>query len=599
MSTKEVGTELLGDYLLIKELGQGMMGKVFLTQHRFLKKLFVLKMLPAELSQNVPFIQRFEKEVALLATLDHPSIAKLHNVVFLDGKYYLVAECLTNSKAEVTTLTDYLHKKVRLEEDEIVLIARQIASALDYAHKKNFGDEPLAHRGIKFNNILLDPSDSLKVKITDFGLSRIMGLGAVMSRSYRILWEMMAFQAGFDHEDLFIDKFGTGAGDLEALKDSFYQYYAFLAPEQKGRDDDSRDMDVKADVYAFGVLLYFLLVGFFPEGFFPMPSECNLKLKLNWDPLIKACLNMHAEKRPLYLEDLIENISPYQDSETLRPLIKPQEIKRPTYEPDPAAVFQTDKTVAVYTPKQAEIKEVEPLLTEMAVIEGGTFLRGSNHGARDEMPRHAIHLPSFAIDTHPVTNEQFVRFLTVMGGEKDANNNDMIRLRDSRIRRNGGKLIIESGYAKHPVVGVTWYGTTAYAKWVGKRLPLEAEWEIAAVGGVEGAQYPTGDNLERSEANFFHSDTTAVMSYPPNAYGLYDMAGNVYEWCMDWYGYHYYETSMQEPDHPMGPPQGVYRVLRGGCWKSLKEDMRCSHRHRNNPGSMNGTYGFRCAADVK
>ncbi|HRD55499.1 MAG TPA: formylglycine-generating enzyme family protein, partial [Parachlamydiaceae bacterium] len=111
--------------------------------------------------------------------------------------------------------------------------------------------------------------------------------------------------------------------------------------------------------------------------------------------------------------------------------------------------------------------------------------------------------------------------------------------------------------------------------------------------------YPTGNEIEKSQANFFSSDTTAVMSYPPNEYGLYDMPGNVYEWCYDWYGYNYYEVSIQEPENPMGPLQGVYRVLRGGCWKSLKEDLRCSRRHRNNPGTVNSTYGFRCVTDVQ
>src|SRR5690606_37401463 len=107
-------------------------------------------------------------------------------------------------------------------------------------------------------------------------------------------------------------------------------------------------------------------------------------------------------------------------------------------------------------------------------------------------------------------------------------------LRDSRIKRSNGKLTIESGYAKHPVVGVTWYGAVAYAKWIGKRLPTEAEWEAAANAGRD-AIFPTGQEIERSQANFFSSDTTAVMSYPPNPFGLYDLVGNVYEWCQDWY----------------------------------------------------------------
>ena len=160
-------------------------------------------------------------------------------------------------------------------------------------------------------------------------------------------------------------------------------------------------------------------------------------------------------------------------------------------------------------------------------------------------------------------------------------------------------MSIESGYAKHPVVGVSWYGAVAYAKWIGKRLPTEAEWETACKGGEDLHIYPTGSEIEKHQANFFSSDTTSVMSYPANDYGLYDMVGNVYEWCQDWYGYNYYEASMQEPDQPQGPLQGVYRVLRGGCWKSLKEDLRCSHRHRNNPGCENRTYGFRCAADAE
>jgi formylglycine-generating enzyme required for sulfatase activity len=236
-------------------------------------------------------------------------------------------------------------------------------------------------------------------------------------------------------------------------------------------------------------------------------------------------------------------------------------------------------------------------MTDVVSIQDGVFYRGSNHGCRDESPRHAIKLGAFSVDVHPVTNEQFVRFLDFLGEEKDRQNHDIIRLKDSRIKKSAGRFTIERGYAKHPVVGVTWYGATAYAAWIGKRLPTEAEWETACCGGLENPTYPCGEDIEKTQANFFSSDTTPVMSYPPNELGLYDMAGNVYEWCSDWYEYNYYEYSAQEPDFPKGPIQGVYRVLRGGCWRSLKEDLRCSKRHRNNPGAANGTYGFRCAKD--
>ena len=475
---------------------------------------------------------------------------------------------------------------------------------------------------------------------------------------------------------------------LIPLHTSFLQNYAFLAPEQK-RLDNPYPLNAKADVYAFGVLAYFLLMNELPEGIFDLPSSRDL-ISYQWDKLITECLQAHPDKRPAHLKILLDSIQivkkensvekielfsefdslsllkpetpeeiamkyaisseevsslkidkalyeVFQDSvqespqevvqeeesvlskgggalsvsmndqqgsalvkeaAQLKPSIKVSQLERPQTDLDPGAIFQVSATVKAYNPEPRDIANIKPILTEMVIVPEGSFFRGSHDGNRDEMPRHQVAIRSFAIDIHPVTNDQFVRFLEVMGGEKDSNHNDIIRLRDSRIKRSAGKLSIESGYAKHPVVGVTWYGAVAYAKWIGKRLPTEAEWEIASRGKRENTLYPTGDDIEKSQANFFSSDTTAVMSYAPNGYGLYDMVGNVYEWCHDWYGYNYYEISVQEPDNPQGPLQGVYRVLRGGCWKSLKEDLRCSRRHRNNPGTVNGTYGFRCATGV-
>lgn len=353
-----------------------------------------------------------------------------------------------------------------------------------------------------------------------------------------------------------------------------------------------------ASIVSFGQIAYFLMTKEWPEGYFPLPTEINLKLDKKWDEFIKGCLHHKPSKRFGSFFDICALLEKYKAQPCiLKPIIKPQIVERPEFEPNPGQIFQQELIVAKYMPQTKATSDIEPLLSEMIVIPAGEYERGSTTGSRDEMPKHKVQLSAFALDIHPVTNEQFVRFLEVMGGEKDAQNNDMIRLKDSRIKRVAGKLMIESGYAKHPVVGISWYGAQAYAKWIGKRLPTEAEWEVAA-SCMKNYQYPTGENIEKSVANFFFSDTTPVMSYKPTEIGLYDMAGNVYEWCSDWYGVHYYEVSMQEPYNPKGPVQGVYRVLRGGCWKSLKEDLRVSHRHRNNPFAVNSTYGFRCAADA-
>lgn len=640
-----------GDYTIIKQIGQGCLGTVYLAEHRFIKRHYALKVLSENLSSDKGFIQRFEREMTALASLEHPHIVKIHNVSFADGYYFVVMDCIVDAYGETTNLGEYLRvHQSKMQEGEFISIISQIASALDYAHQKKVGDQYLIHRNLKLNNILVGKKEGgLHVYISDFGLSHILGEGAILTKTYKVLADTLSIDVNSPSQDML---------KLSKLHDSFLQNYSFLAPEQKDLLNKHL-LTPKVDTYAFGILVYYLLTKKYPEGIFPMPSKLGIHLQCDWDTLLYKCLQSNSNMRassliealgclktqikskpvqevhnlaapqaplrspsfastyqetqeykapePIYTQTaLLEPVETEEHypvhvmpSHELKPILKPTEIKRPMYEEDPSSIFQLESTVARYIPKEKEVSDTEPLLTEMVIIPGGEYYRGSNTGGRDERPKHLIRINSFALDIHPITNEQFVRFLEVMGGEKDANNNDIIRLRECRIKRLGGKLVIESGYSKHPVIGVSWYGATAYAKWVGKRLPTEAEWEIAATSGIPDMIYPTGANIERTQANFFSSDTVNVMSYPCNQFGLYDMAGNVYEWCQDWYDYTYYEQSLQEPEDPQGPLQGVYRVLRGGCWKSLQDDLRCTHRHRNNPGTVNRTYGFRCAADVK
>ncbi|HSX12897.1 MAG TPA: bifunctional serine/threonine-protein kinase/formylglycine-generating enzyme family protein [Chlamydiales bacterium] len=593
--------DLLGDYTILKELGSGAFGTVYLAEHRFIKKIFALKVIPEIVSQDSSFVRRFETQIAKIANLDHPNIVKIHNVSCADGKYFVVMDPIVDSHFETMTIEKYLSKPLSEEVKEKIL--RDIASALDFAH-----DKGVFHGALKLSNILVNGD---QIVLSDFGITRLIGEGTCFLKICNEIAKAFLPQAQFSSERL-----------IQQSR-NFVRSFTFLAPEQKWLDGTI--VDEKADTYAFGVLSYFIFTGKMPEGHY----EQIPNTKQNWDLFIERCLHPSPHARPQKMifamnetlsvsrstelshlseiEEVVENtqqmafefqpLTPEKIS-NLKPVILPREIARPEYETDPGAIFHRDLLVSPYTPTITEVKEIEPILTPMVVVAGGKYMRGSTEGARDELPRHAIQLSSFALDIHPVTNEQFVRFLEVMGGEKDQNNNDIIRLKDARIKRHGNKLTIEAGYAKHPVIGVTWYGASAYAKWVGKRLPTEAEWEAAAGGGKEIALFPTGSDIDRTQANYFSTDTTAVKSYAANAFELYDMAGNVYEWCQDWYAYNYYDLSALEPENPKGPQQGVYRCLRGGCWKSLREDLRCSHRHRNNPGAVNSTYGFRCAADV-
>lgn len=763
----------LAEFQLIKSLGQGALGKAFLAEHSFMKKQFALKILPEDLAQDRAFITRFEQEISQLSSLDHPHLAKIHQVAFAEGCFYIVTDLAVGPEGEPVNLQQYLNvRKEELDEEETLSILTQVASALDYAHNRKRADgQGLAHLSLRPSNILLTGKFTQpRFVLTDFGLQRLIGPGRVLNYFMGGLSKEMTEEGGLSLEPGADAK----AHDLrvgEFRRQRFYSAFQFLAPEQKKGE---MSLGSACDVYAFGVLAYYLLVGEYPEGVFELPSLLRDDLELNWDRMIMSCLSANVARRPRSLMDLIEAVkssahaqeptktlppvsalksesglklvmssasqayhralegespslpgedsndaltapkdvfqpamgleaasaaasfpagvsalipnsslptkaltapsaskalevrnqessaaSPIASSSEAKPASShlvsshsgPSHLGRPglpgfgrglefpkktehTFNYPPQATLQdpsvdngSAKEVGSANPSAGSASvivknnpalgtisqvyvasstrpapaldsgtETDPLLTPMKAVAGGRHLRGSNDGSRDEMPRHAVVVADFNIDIHPVTNEQFVRFLRHCGVEKDESNNDMIRLKESRIKRAGGKLLIEPGYQRHPVVGVTWYGALAYCKWVGKRLPTEAEWEIAARAGLEETLYPTGENIEKTQANFFNNDTTAVMSYPPNGYGLYDMAGNVYEWCQDWYAYNTYELTASEPMMPQGPLQGVYRVLRGGCWKSLKEDLRCAHRHRNNPGAVNRTYGFRCAS---
>lgn len=585
---------LIGDYRITRHLGGSVLSEVYLAEHRFLHRQYALKLLSPVLTDQPGFNERFENLIGNIASLEHSHIVRIHNVGHADGHYFVVSDAVIDAHGTSTHLGQYLsHQGHRLDEAALFEILSQIAEALDYAHSTKVK----VHRGLKLSNILIrEGSAHPQAFISDFGISNVIGDLQCLTRLYGDVLvavaqaESDAAMLGEDHAS--IDT-SWHAATLESL--------SFLAPEQRRAE---AIISAAADAYAFGVVAYAIIIGEQPEGAFPLPSERVPEYRWDWDNLIKSCLQPDPQKRPSSLLAAVKavqvnsvRVEPAADF--VQPSLRPTgaRLERPEVDLNPEKAFQVDTSVKVYQPVQKDFSEVEPIATEMVVIPAGAYWRGSNDGKRDETPRHRITLRSYALDAHPVTNEQFVRFLTVMGGEKDSYHRDLIRLRDSRIKRSGGKLNIESGYHKHPVVGVTWYGAAAYARWVGKRLPTEAEWEIAANGGAEWP-FPTGENIDKALANYFSADTSPVTAHPANSLGLYDMAGNVYEWCYDWYDYNYYEKALQEPDNPEGPLQGVYRVLRGGCWKSLKEDLRCSRRHRNNPGAVNSTYGFRCASDI-
>ena len=217
---------------------------------------------------------------------------------------------------------------------------------------------------------------------------------------------------------------------------------------------------------------------------------------------------------------------------------------------------------------------IEEINKSMVYVEGGSFQMGSKK-SKDEKPIHTVTVSSFFMDKTEVTQAQYKK---VMG-------------------KNPSHF---SGCDDCPVERVSWHDATAFAQKVGKRLPTEAEWEYAARGGVKtnsGSSQTSyaGSNDLNSVA--WYGDNSGSKTHPvaqkqANALGLYDMSGNVWEWCSDWYSDSYYSESPQ--NDPQGPNSGSRRVLRGGSWVYYDPDCRVVNRYRSYPDVRNDfNIGFR------
>ena len=305
---------------------------------------------------------------------------------------------------------------------------------------------------------------------------------------------------------------------------------------------------------------------------------------------------------------------------------------------------------------------------DMVWIPGGTFLMGTNdkESFPNERPAHLVQVQGFYMDMHDVTNAQFAKFVEATGYVTTAERpinweelkkelppgtpkpddgalapgslvftptsgpvplNDLsawwrwLKGADWRHPKGPGSSI--QGRENHPVVHVSWYDAVAYAQWAGKRLPTEAEWEFAARGGLESKRYVWGDDFRpggRYMANTWQGvfpvgdtgedgfvGTSPVGSFPANGYGLYDMAGNVWQWCNDWYRVdaHVEAASQNVCRDPAGPaqsydpgdPYSPERVVKGGsflCNPSYCESYRPSARRGTPPDTGSSHTGFRC-----
>ncbi len=220
----------------------------------------------------------------------------------------------------------------------------------------------------------------------------------------------------------------------------------------------------------------------------------------------------------------------------------------------------------------------------MIYIPEGYFPMGTGSGEEDQKPMHYVFTSPFFIDKYEVTNSKYKQFI------ESTNHPAPKYWEDERFNQ-----------PDQPVVGVSWFDAMAYARWKGRRLPTEAEWEKAARGN-DGRLYPWGKKWEKGFNLFFvnifgmedrYKFTAPATYYQSGAspFGVLNMAGNVWEWCLDWYDPEYYKFS-PELD-PEGPEPKQMKVLRGGSWINNIDEVKATTRARNLPSVKNDIYGFR------
>lgn len=432
------------------------------------------------------------------------------------------------------SLSDLVKSKGRLPEERALRYVAQIASALKYMHEQRH----LCHFDVKPANILLNAYDN--AMLIDFGISK-----------------------NYDSNGNETSSTPVGMSEGFAPLEQYQQMVSEFSPA--------------SDVYALGATLFYLLMGKVPPSAISLVQGEELQFDTAVSDTVKQIVLsavVPAIKKRL---QSVEGFINLKDSDHVDKTTEKYESTSISDSPN-----STEETQIV-DKKNSIIDNpiIQKLLDDMVLVEGGTFAMGKNtFFYSDSNPQHHVTLSSFRICKFQVTQELW---LAVMGTNPSAMQGDKTR----------------------PVENVSWIDCQEFIDKLNRitgmifRLPTEAEWEFAARGGTHSYDYKySGWNYDVVVAwNLSNScgSTHPVGTKKPNELGLYDMSGNVFEWCMDWYdSYREIHTT-----NPKGPSSGKNRIIRGGAWNRLKEYCRVWSRGRALPEDRQSNLGFRLAMDAK
>ena len=611
------GTYLQGDkYRIIKTLGNGGFGITYLAEHELAgRNVCIKEFFPKEYynrdddSRNVSlgsngsaemmgrFKEKFIKEAKTIARLDHPNIIHIHDVFVENNTAYYVMEYI-----EGESLSDVVRRCGPLAEKDAVEYIRAVASALDYIHQRR-----IMHLDIKPANVMLRKEDNRAILI-DFGLSKQYDAEGNQTSSTPL---------------------GISAG---------------YAPMEQYQQGGVQEFSPETDIYSLGAALYYLVTGSVPpqaavivdSGIPALPAHLSSGVR----NAIERAMEVQRRRRPHSVKEFLalldgdgeatilppqQPLTPPSEDTIITPPVKeqpqvePRKAEQPKPTPTPTDPKKRSKwwlwllllLVAVggavgYMMSGGDNPEPEPTnnyteptnytdYTETAYgvdmsmvwVEGGSFTMGSDIGDSDEQLVHNVTLDGYWIGATEVTQAQWE---LVMGTD----------IRQQRDKADSSWPIYGEG-SNYPMYYVSYDEAKEFCRRLSERtgrsytLPTEAQWEYAARGGRDGVR----DNYTYSGSNSIGSvawydgnsgdSTNPVGRKSPNQLGLYDMSGNLLEWCLDYYGS--YSSSSQT--NPTGPSSGGSRVIRGGSWNGGESYCRVTFRSYGNPSIRFNYIGFR------
>jgi formylglycine-generating enzyme required for sulfatase activity len=598
----------LGEYEVQKLVGSGGMGEVYCAHDSRLNRDVAIKVLPPFLSNDPDRLRRFEQEARAAAALNHPNILVVHQMGTYENTPYMVCELLEGDTLRRLLVTGPLPLRKAVD------YGVQVTHGLAAAHEKG-----IIHRDLKPENLFVTTDG--RVKILDFGLAKLMRPQAAPDPSAAL----EATQPGM--------VMGT---------------VGYMSPEQvRGQPADHR-----ADIFAFGAILWEMLTG--KRAFQKATSVETMSVILNEDPpevseittgvppglqrVVHRCLEKNPGRRFQSASDLAFALEASSDSEpSSTRAATPAKIgagavaglvaviaavflaawffwPRPKPVPVPSAALQAqngDKEGEGGDEHKSKLahqkKAADNLKTAAATISLPSKTSGASEAAGavtttgkvrvnplDGLKYVWIPPGKFMIGCAPndvdcYPDEKPAHEVTITKGFWIGQTEVTQAAYERVVGRNPSSFLGED----LPVDSVTWFQAHDYCSAIGMRLPTEAEWEYAARGGKSNYNWSLGEIAWWSGNSA--QQTHAVAQKQPNGYGLYDSLGNVAEWTANWY-----EPYTTDPvTDPQGPPEGEYRIMRGGSWLGGLRNARWSSRMTRKPG-VRGTYlGVRCAGEMK